>query len=499
MRMRRAWRAAIAVLAVACAPLAAHAQRVELAGRGDASTDDLIRRTLAEGSALVITVDTLIARGQIVEGRVLVAGATLRLEGEIRGDLFGVDANMFLRPGSRVTGNVTNIAGAYWPAENSTVEGEHIDLRAAPYDVLVAAGNARIIGMRRQHVLATDGLRGLRVPGYDRVDGLSISAGARLYLPPVGSFEPALHAHAGYATRRETGFGGIEAALFSERVDIILSADRLTATQDGWIRGPVHNGFGYLLFGEDHRNYYRADRGRAAVTYAVSDMLRTSLAFQMEEAVSLPAGDPWSLFEADSARANPTIDDSRITSALADVTVATESDRLITELTGRIELARNIAGGDHRFARYALNALFRMSALRVHTLSVQVHAQGPLPGTDGLPLQRWSILGGQETLETVDIGALRGDRVFLVRSTYRVPLEPLRIPALGSPALELVHAVGDAWTTGTSDGLRQTVGLRFRLPLLYAYAFLDPEDTDETAFGVGVSLRRRFPWEDPRP
>lgn len=496
MKLRRAWRLTAGTLAVACAPLAAHAQRVELTGRGNPATDDLIRRTLAAGSALVITTDTLIAGDQIVQGRVLVAGATLRLEGEIRGDLFGVDANMFLRPGSRVTGNVTNVAGAYWPAPNSTVEGEHVDLRDAPYDVIVTNGNAEIIGLVRQHVLATDGLRGLRAPTYDRVDGLALSVGARLYFPPLGDFEPAIHGWVGYASRREKGFGGIDVGLFGERVDITVAAERVTATQDDWIRGPVHNSFGYLLFGEDHRNYYRADRGRAGILWAVSDAVRATAALQIEEAASLPAGDPWSLFQPDSARFNPAIDEGRITSALADLSVTRETGRLIAELTGGVELAREIAGGDFQFARYSLDALFHLSALRINTLTVHVHAQGPLPGTDSLPLQRWSIMGGQETLETVDVGALRGDRIFLVRSTYRVPLEPFRIPALGSPAFELVHAAGDAWASGRRADLRQTLGLRFRLPLIYVYGFFDPEDTDQTAFGVGVSVRRRFPWEE---
>jgi hypothetical protein len=471
------------------------AQRIEFSGRGDFATDGLIRRTLREGAALVLTRDTLLSRADTIRGSVIATGVTLRLEGVIQGDLFGVDANLFLRPRSHITGSVTNVAGGYFPAENVTVDGGLNDLSDAPYDVVLTPEGARIIGTRRPAVLDLGPLRGLREPAYDRVDGLTLSIGGAYYFQQFHSVEPWLRASAGYASRRDTWKARIETGLLSRFIDVRIGAERATATQDEWIRTHFHNTVSFFFLGEDYRDYYRADRGWVGFTLHLPAGFDASLTGALEEAASLQGGEPWTLTHAESLRPNPPINDGRIISTELGLTGSWESLLSIVRFDARAEIARKIINGEFHFARYELDAAFSIAGLRNHTLDVLARMAAPLPGTDSLPLQRWGVLGGDGTLETFDVGRLRGDRVALFRSTYHVPLDPMHVPILGYPAIELIYAAGNAWDQHRSASLEQALGLRLRFALIYGDVFVDPADADDLRFGIGLAIRQRPPWE----
>jgi len=55
-----------------------------------------------------------------------------------------------------------------------------------------------------------------------------------------------------------------------------------------------------------------------------------------------------------------------------------------------------------------------MKAIANHTLEIEANFRGPLPGTETLPLQRWTFVGGSGTLYTFDIAEFRGDRLAFV-------------------------------------------------------------------------------------
>ena len=111
---------------------------------------------------------------------------------------------------------------------------------------------------------------GLRIPSYDRVNGLSLPWGptinvgdGRLVVDPtvayrsnLGKIDPAL---------------AVYAALTSDSsVALTLAGARGTFTNEGWIRSDLINSIITLGLGHDARNYFRADRGEARLIGRIS-------------------------------------------------------------------------------------------------------------------------------------------------------------------------------------------------------------------------------------
>ena len=107
------------------------------------------------------------------------------------------------------------------------------------------------------------------------------------------------------------------------------------------------------------------------------------------------------------------------------------------------------------------------------------------------------MLGGSSTLYTFDVGEFLGDRVAYVQSEYSIPLPAKwRLPYIGSPAVEFLHAIGMAWTTGQDHRFEQNLGVRLQFPFLYARVVTNPRDVDDTKYTVGVSFpKSAYPWQ----
>jgi hypothetical protein len=192
------------------------------------------------------------------------------------------------------------------------------------------------------------------------------------------------------------------------------------------------------------------------------------------------------------------VTESRIASAVIGATSLWTTRSNAIEITAAAELAGDVLDGDHSFGRYEVDAEWAMAALANHTLTIAPHVQGPLPGTESLPFQRWSFVGGSGTLYTFDIAEFRGDRVAFVETEYSIPLpRQLRIRFLGRPHVELLHLAGMAWTADASPGLEQNVGVRLRFNMLYLRAITHPSRFgDDAEFAIGVSFPRRDrPWQ----
>src|SRR5690606_8830262 len=205
--------------------------------------------------------------------------------------------------------------------------------------------------------------------------------------------------------------------------------------------------------------------------------------------------------------------------------------------------------GDFAFGRFAAWADVAMAALANHGLELRLHFRGPLPGTDALPRQRWTFLGGAGTFPAFGIATFRGDRLAFVETTYIIPLGPrpgpdalprqrwtflggagtfpafgiatfrgarlafvettyiiplgprFDVPFLGQPDLELLHVAGMAWTRGQDRDLEQNVAVQLRFPFVTARLATDPTDpVDAARLDLGLTLPRagRSPWEPVR-
>jgi hypothetical protein len=481
--------------------VAVQAQSVTVRGRGDAEHDRYLRQLVESGAYELVAHDTLLARSDTIHGTALVLGATMRLEGVIAGDLVIVDANVFVRPSARIMGDVRNIGGGLYYSELAAVIGGVRSEPNAPYRVDQRDdGSIVILGTTAESALLLYGIKGLLIPTYDRVDGLTLSASAGLLLPRMGDLEPIVRGRIDYRTERGVLTGGAELAAARRRTEVAVGAERTTATNERWIRSDLNNSISSILQAKDRRDYYAADRAYVEVRRLLENGARVTNAFvraQVEDADRLAARDPWSV-TGDFRTANITVSESRIASAVIGATSLWTTRSNALEITAAAELAGDVLDGDHSFGRYEVDAEWAMAALANHTLTIAPHVQGPLPGTESLPLQRWSFVGGSGTLYTFDIAEFRGDRVAFVETEYSIPLpRPLTIRFLGRPHFELLHLAGMAWTADDSPGLEQNIGVRLRFNMLYLRAITHPSRfADDAEFTIGVSFPRRdHPWQ----
>jgi hypothetical protein len=472
----------------------ASAQRVILEGRGEIETDTILER-VGNTRFLVLTMDTVIPATDTLRGPVLIAATTIKLENVIVGDVVIIDANVFMRPHSRITGDVVNIAGGLFRAETAIVDGVLREYKQAPYRAEIRDDGIHVVGTEIESNLDLDGFGGFHAPTYDRVSGLSVAWGARYLLPRIGLSEPWIGASLGYQTSREKFYGSVHAGVERGNVQFRAVLERLMFTNDAWLRG-WSNSISYLAGGHDLRDYYEADRlyfGPRITGTLAGGGLDLSLNAQIEEAYSVASQDAWHAW-GDSVRPNPFIDDGRTSSLVLRSRLEWERARFVAEINLNLEAAGHAIGGDHEFARFDFGGLWAMQAIADHTFVIRWRARGPL-ATDSLPRQRWNSLGGRATLWTLDDASLRGDRLAFIHSSYVLPLPRfLTMPILGRPAIEAVHRIGNAWTFAENGDLVQNVGLGFRFRIAYITAVIDPENDDDTLILVGLSIPRRFPW-----
>jgi hypothetical protein len=509
--MRRALAAAVISMVLAtvasAAPSSLSARQVpgtpsvELRGRGDIDNDRFLRDFLAAGDFLLIHRDTLLTAADTIHGNALVLRSTVRLDGVVTGDLVLVDANVYLRPNARVLGQTRNIAGGFYPSELAVLEGGVQNEPNAPYLVRREAEGSRlvIIGTARPSVLVRPGLFGFGIPTYDRVDGLTLSYSSGIALPRLERVEPVLMGRVDYRSQRGVITGGLELQLPRGATSLHLGAERTTLTNERWIRDDANNTVSFFFMAKDLRDYYEADRAYAELRRSLETGPRTTTGFlraQVEDARTLAAGNPWTVMGT-PRQDNIVVDDGRIASLAAGATMEWAQRWHRVRASGLIEAAADAMGGEHAFTRYEISADWAMTGFANHTLRVQPYFRGPLPGTDSLPRQRWSFVGGSGTLYTFETAEFRGDRVAFVETTYLVPLYPFRLPVLGYPDLEGIHLVGMAWTYQERRDFEQNVGLRLRFPLVNVRVLTNPAAwRDDLQFSVGVNLpRRAWPWE----
>ena len=479
---------------------ASAAQRVEVrrSGHGTARLDATIDRVLADQTYRILTNDTLIARDAVLAGPILTLGNRLVIEGKVNGDLVIVDANVYVRPTAVIEGRVTNIGGGFYRSENAVLR-ELIDHPLAPYHVERNGDAMTIVGDVEDKFFKFN----FKAPRANRVDGVRPSLGATLTFPSIGRNVIELVGWGGYAFEREQIQGGGELRLTRGLTQFRGGFEKNTATNDDWIRSDINNSLSFMFQGKDYRNYYDVEQFYGVVSRELNrggHQAVLSIRAQREKGTSLRRGDPWVLFEpdGDTLRTNPLIDDAVISSGILNLRGEWIALTTAAEYDASIEIARDgIAGGDLSFNAFEIWAEWAMQALANHTLEFETRLHGPLPGTDALPRQRWGMLGGSSTLYTFEVGEFFGDRVAYFQSEYSIPMPPkLRLPYIGSPALEFLHAIGMAWTTGQDHRFEQNLGVRLQFPFVYARVVTNPRDIDDTKYTVGVSFpKSAYPWE----
>ncbi|HEX6557822.1 MAG TPA: hypothetical protein VF021_00125, partial [Longimicrobiales bacterium] len=296
-----------------CATTPGRAQHVLVRGYGEADIDAMVRSALA-ANPLIITRDTLIAAGDTLQRNIVVVKARFILEGTLLGDLTGLEANIYLRPNSRVRGHVLNVAGGLYPSELARL-GSVEDRPLAPYHVSrTEQGDFTLEGKVKRPALKL--LGGTAMPEYNRVDGLRLEVGPSFMLPPMAGVEPIVSGSIGYATERKDFLGRAQLLLKRGRSSLAFGwQDDITLTNEEWIRSRLKNSISTFWNGKDYRNYYAADREYLEFRRVLERGTRTSeywLRGQNELASPLMTGDPFVLWKPDSLRFNDPVGRTRI-------------------------------------------------------------------------------------------------------------------------------------------------------------------------------------------
>lgn len=473
---------------------------------GDAGA--FLRRALAAPHLAVVPETTLVlGRDVRIDSALVVAGTTYS-GARVRGPLV-VLGDLFLRPGAVVEGDAIAIGGAVYPSALATVRGEirsYRDIRptTVPLDGRSRRESTRLavdLGPLREVPLARaflPGTLGLRIPLYDRVQGLSLAFGPEIALDTGRvRLEPTL-------TYR-SNLGAIDPGLrvtFEPRGGRLLelTVARTTPSNEAWIRSDLVNSATTLATGGDVRNYYRADRAEATLFRRLArggTTLAPYVGARYERAWSVARdsighGVPFSVLGRDDAaegmrRPNPGVTGGAIGSMIVGLRAEGETSRLLLDGDLRLEGAPYVQRGDP-FAQATLELRAGRPLPRGHLAEAFAHAVVTVG--NAVPTQRYAYLGGNGTLPTRALLDLGGDELLFGELRYTVPLLRLKLGREPRPVLGSARWIAGAAGVDRPRGFTQNVGVRLSFAFLRAEALVDPSGRGDPFFGVGLGLVR---------
>jgi hypothetical protein len=355
---------------------------------------------------------------------------------------------------------------------------------------------------------------GLRIPTYDRVNGVSLPWGPQLltndetlelnalvtYRSHLGNWDPSLE-----------GFVRPGAAN-----EIKLYAGRGTFTNDSWIRSDLVNSLAGLFVGSDARNHYRADLASLRFTRSITvgsvgltPFLGGSFEHDWSTGSIPPLKTPWSMFwRSDTLkmrRLNPPVAAGHISSILGGTGFQVSRGGLEAKLDVSVEHPVSTsfdqgctfipANGSclspgSSFTQITLDSRGKFPTFGSQRFEFLAHAL--LTPGDIAPPQRFGYLGGSGTLATVDQLALGGDRLLYLEGDYIVPFERIQLPFLGSPFITLRYSAGNAGIGGLPS-LIQNLGAGLGIGFLRIDYTIDPAQnrspfSRRSAVSWGISL-----------
>ncbi|MEA2763064.1 MAG: hypothetical protein QOD47_2348 [Gemmatimonadaceae bacterium] len=355
---------------------------------------------------------------------------------------------------------------------------------------------------------------GLRIPSYDRVNGLALPWGPKLTLGEEKLQLDALVTYRSNLGKWDPSLEGF--ARPGDANEITLYVGRGTFTNDSWIRSDLANSLAALGVGSDSRNYYRTDRATARFTHTLTAGVLTLTPFvggnferDWSTGSIVPPKSPWSFFGRKGAlymkRANPRVKTGHISSFLAGSGVQLSRGGVEAKVDATLEHSFNsslradcsgfpsdaaCALLPREFTQTTLHAQVDFPTFGSQTFSFLGHAV--LGTSSTAPPQRFGYLGGSGTLATVNLLALGGDRLLYVQADYVIPIDRIQLPIVGSPFIGLRYSAGNAGI-GTLPALIQNLGVGAGVSLFRVDFSIDPARnrsplSRKSAFSFGLSL-----------
>jgi len=385
---------------------------------------------------------------------------------------------------------------------------------ARAQDTTAAAPDTGYVDYHESPISLPLGL-GLRIPTYDRVNGLAIPWGPKLELNDARIDVDALVT---YRSNLGKWDPSLEGSLRPGDNEIRFYAGRGTFTNDAWIRGDLTNSAASFFAGSDSRNYYRGDRAMARFAHAingngiiVTPYLGANIERDWSTGSLAPTKSPWSVFgrkgNLKMRRPNPRVDIGSITSGLGGITTEVVRGGLEGKLDAMLEQSIRVAlkpdcsgftgpicpqaQSTDNFTQLTLDGHVGFPTFGSQTFAFKGHGLVSSSGTP-VPAQRFSYLGGSATLATVDLLALGGDHLLFVQGDYNIPFDRIQLPFVGPPFIGLRYAAGSAGI-GCLPTLIQNLGVGVGASLFRVDYTIDPAQnrspfSRKSAFSFGFSL-----------
>src|ERR1700687_2694571 len=290
---------------------------------------------------------------------------------------------------------------------------------------------------------------GLRIPSYDRVNGLALPWGPKLDLSEDKLQLDALVTYRSNLGKWDPSLEGF--VRFGDANELKVYVGRGTFTNDSWIRTDLVNSLASIGVGSDARNFFRGDRVTARFTHTLTNGSLTLTPFiggiierDWSTGSIVAPRSPWSFFGKNGVlqmkRANPRVKTGRISSFVAGSGFALSRGGVDAKLDATVEhsfktsLTADCSGlptdaacarPPLDFTQVTLHSQVDFATFGSQTFSFMGHA---LLGTSNIaPPQRFGYLGGSGTLATVNLLALGGDRLLYVPAGYIVALGQIHV------------------------------------------------------------------------
>lgn len=359
---------------------------------------------------------------------------------------------------------------------------------------------------------------GLRIPTYDRVNGLALPWGPKIEFADARIDIDALVAY-------RSNLGKVDPSLEGtlrpgDENELKFYVGRGTSTNDLWIRGDLTNSAAAFFAGSDSRNYYRADRASARFArtftgngFTVAPFVGGNFERDWSTGSLAPNKSPWSVFGRKGVlrmrRPNPRVAIGHISSAIGGTAIEVVRGGLEGKFDGMVEQSLNtslepdcsgvpVLGlcsqpiSADSFLQATLDGRVSFPTFGTQTFAFKGHAVIASGSGAPAPAQRFAYLGGAATLATVDLLALGGDHLLFVQGDYTIPIDRIQLPFVGSPFIGLRYAAGSAGIGGIPTMI-QNLGVGLGASFFRADYTIDPAQnrspfSRKSAFTLGLSL-----------
>ena len=432
------------------------------------------------------TEQTEIPAGREVQGDIAVLNGPVIIAGHVAGRVLAINADVLLRPGARIDGDLLVVGGDVEGRERATIGGE---LRVYRPPLRYTMAGDRIVPRLDEAVAEDQWWRRLESLGrsnsnrleiasagvYNRVEGLPIRVGPVLYRDQGWGH---IRFSAGAIVRTASSFASAtpdvgHTVLGELRIGREFGATlggRLYDVVDGvesWQLSNAEVALASFLFHRDYRDYYGRHGGQLFAALRATDNADLTLSYGDERWSSRAARDPAALSNNGLAwRDNPLVDAGRFHVANLTLRVDTRNDTfnpwagwyLLADYergTGTVDLpgptspgVRVLPSGPVRYQRafFDLRRYNRISP--GSALNLRIVLGGWVSG-DPLPLERRLSIDGPGTVPGFDFRSGGADDVSTCTTSVAPAGKPAQCERIGLAQLEYRSDLRISFSTGS--------------------------------------------------